>query len=37
MVYLGGAPRYRQICEDIAADGYKGFILDGATSAAELG
>jgi len=28
MVYLGGAPRYRQICDDIAANGYKGFILD---------
>jgi len=27
MVYLGGAPRYRQICDDIAASGYKGFIL----------
>jgi len=36
MVYLGGAPRYRQICDDIAAAGYRGFILDGATSAAEL-
>jgi len=28
MVYLGGAPRYREICDDIAANGYKGFILD---------
>jgi len=29
MVYLGGAPRYRKICNDIAANGYKGFVLDG--------
>jgi cyclohexanone monooxygenase len=27
LVYLGGAPRYRQICEEIAANGYAEFIL----------
>jgi cation diffusion facilitator CzcD-associated flavoprotein CzcO len=27
MIYLGGAPRYRKICDDIAANGYEGFIL----------
>ena len=33
MVYLGGAARYRQICDDIAAKGYEGFILESATKA----
>jgi cyclohexanone monooxygenase len=28
LVYLGGAPRYRQICDDIAAKGYEGFRLE---------
>ncbi|MEN8159636.1 MAG: NAD(P)/FAD-dependent oxidoreductase [Myxococcota bacterium] len=26
-VYAGGAPRYREICDDVAADGYRGFEL----------
>jgi cation diffusion facilitator CzcD-associated flavoprotein CzcO len=29
MVYLGGAPTYRKICDDVAANGYEGFALDG--------
>jgi cyclohexanone monooxygenase len=31
MVYLGGAPQYRQICDNVAANGYEGFLL-GATA-----
>jgi cation diffusion facilitator CzcD-associated flavoprotein CzcO len=27
MPYAGGLPGYRQICADVAADGYRGFIL----------
>ena len=27
MLYLGGAPAYRQICADVVADGYRGFEL----------
>ncbi|HUF53308.1 MAG TPA: NAD(P)/FAD-dependent oxidoreductase [Dehalococcoidia bacterium] len=27
MVFAGGAPRYREICEDVAAAGYRGFEL----------
>ncbi len=26
-VYAGGAPRYREICDDVAAQGYRGFDL----------
>jgi cation diffusion facilitator CzcD-associated flavoprotein CzcO len=26
-VYAGGAPRYREICDDVAADDYRGFDL----------
>jgi cyclohexanone monooxygenase len=29
MPYLGGVDRYQQTCREIAADGYRGFILDG--------
>jgi len=34
MVYLGGAPTYRQICSDVVAKGYEGFALapEGATA-----
>ena len=28
MVYLGGAPTYRQICADVVAKDYAGFVLD---------
>lgn len=31
LVYLGGAPAYRQICDDVVRDGYRGFALDTAT------
>ena len=27
MAYAGGAPKYRQKCEEIAANGYEGFAL----------
>lgn len=27
LVYLGGAPAYRQVCADVVADGYQGFVL----------
>ena len=30
--YTGGVGRYREICEEIAADGYRGFALSGAPS-----
>ena len=28
MPYVGGAPRYREVCARVAAEGYSGFILD---------
>ncbi|MFD2470356.1 flavin-containing monooxygenase [Amycolatopsis silviterrae] len=28
MPYIGGLGKYRAICDDIAADGYRGFVLD---------
>ncbi|WP_202979344.1 hypothetical protein [Arthrobacter sp. TS-15] len=28
LVYLGGAPAYRQMCADKAAAGYEGFMLE---------
>lgn len=34
MPYIGGVGTYRAICEAVAADGYPGFILDGAGKAA---
>ena len=34
MPYVGGVGRYRAICDDVAAAGYAGFVLDGAPSAA---
>ena len=27
MPYAGGIPRFRKICDDVAADGYRGFVL----------
>jgi cyclohexanone monooxygenase len=29
MVYLGGAPAYRQVCAEVVADGYRGVLFDG--------
>jgi cation diffusion facilitator CzcD-associated flavoprotein CzcO len=29
MPYIGGLPLYRQTCDDVAADGYRGFVLSG--------
>ena len=28
MPYIGGVGRYREICEDVVADGYRGFRLE---------
>jgi hypothetical protein len=28
LVYAGGAPRYRQRCDEVAAQGYAGFTFD---------
>jgi cyclohexanone monooxygenase len=30
MPYIGGAGVYRQICDDVAAKGYEGFLMEGA-------
>jgi hypothetical protein len=27
MAYAGGAPKYRQKCDEVAARGYEGFVL----------
>ena len=27
LLYAGGAPRYRELCDDVAAKGYEGFVL----------
>ena len=27
MPYVGGIPAYRKICDDVAAEGYRGFVL----------
>jgi cation diffusion facilitator CzcD-associated flavoprotein CzcO len=34
MPYIGGFPRYREICDDVAADDYRGFTLTPATAPA---
>ncbi len=34
MIYVGGAPEYRQTCADVVQDGYRGFILREASSRA---
>ena len=28
MAYAGGAPKYREKCDDVAANGYEGFVLE---------
>jgi hypothetical protein len=28
MAYAGGAPKYREKCDEVAAGGYDGFILE---------
>jgi cyclohexanone monooxygenase len=33
MPYIGGVPVYRQICDDVAAKGYEGFVMAGAKRA----
>src|SRR5207302_10197694 len=30
MPYIGGVGAYRQICDDVAAKGYEGFVMTGA-------
>jgi cyclohexanone monooxygenase len=30
MPYIGGVGPYRQICNDVAAKGYEGFVMAGA-------
>ena len=32
LVYLGGAPAYRKICDEVAAEGYRGFSMVPAAS-----
>jgi cyclohexanone monooxygenase len=27
MPYIGGLPAYRRICDEVAAQGYEGFVL----------
>ena len=34
MPYVGGIPAYRQICDEVAAEGYRGFVLAPALSEA---
>jgi cyclohexanone monooxygenase len=33
MPYIGGVGSYRQICDEIATDGYRGFALSAQTAA----
>lgn len=35
LVYLGGAPAYRKICDDVAAEGYRGFAVTAAGTVEE--
>jgi cyclohexanone monooxygenase len=30
--YTGGVGKYREICDDVAADGYRGFVLSGSSA-----
>jgi cyclohexanone monooxygenase len=30
--YTGGVGRYREVCDEVAADGYRGFALSGSFS-----
>jgi cyclohexanone monooxygenase len=32
MPYIGGVGPYREKCQEVAANGYEGFILDGSPS-----
>jgi cation diffusion facilitator CzcD-associated flavoprotein CzcO len=34
MPYVGGVGKYREICDEIAADGYRGFVTEAAASGA---
>lgn len=34
LAYVGGLPAYRTRCDQIAADGYSGFVFDGHQAAA---
>jgi cyclohexanone monooxygenase len=34
MPYIGGVGVYRQTCDDVAADGYRGFVLSQAAALA---
>jgi cation diffusion facilitator CzcD-associated flavoprotein CzcO len=34
LIYVGGADKYRQICDDVAAKGYEGFSLNSSTTTA---
>ncbi len=36
MPYIGGVGAYRQICQDVAAKGYRGFRLAAAEGAGEV-
>ena len=29
MPYIGGVPVYRRICDEVAAEGYEGFVMGG--------
>ena len=33
MPYAGGLVRYREICEEVAADAYRGFVLTARSAA----
>lgn len=37
LIYLDGAPTYRQICDDVAKRGYQCVLFDGVPAAAGLG
>jgi cyclohexanone monooxygenase len=36
MPYIGGVGVYRQICNDVAAKGYEGFVMESATQPRKL-
>jgi cyclohexanone monooxygenase len=36
MPYIGGVGIYRQICNDVAAKGYKGFVMESATQSRKM-
>ncbi|HEX4775822.1 MAG TPA: cyclohexanone monooxygenase, partial [Acidimicrobiia bacterium] len=37
MPYVGGLPRYSSVCDDVAANGYRGFTLAGCSGSAGTG